>query len=145
MKIKYLNVQSHSCFGIYSDRLLIFPAKVTNLHMRSSFYQSTRGLYQPSEPEIRCVIGNLIYCCVFFYQGATIRRDEATGAVIVARIMRGGAADRSGETNSIHTNINHKNKMYSISVVLNAKSEIISVPLRCQTGTSHPTGLSYLY
>ncbi|XP_057673434.1 MAGUK p55 subfamily member 3 isoform X3 [Corythoichthys intestinalis] len=28
--------------------------------------------------------------------GATIRRDEANGAVIVARIMRGGAADRSG-------------------------------------------------
>uniref|UniRef100_A0A673ADB6 Membrane protein, palmitoylated 3a (MAGUK p55 subfamily member 3) n=1 Tax=Sphaeramia orbicularis TaxID=375764 RepID=A0A673ADB6_9TELE len=28
--------------------------------------------------------------------GATIRRDEATGAVTVARIMRGGAADRSG-------------------------------------------------
>ncbi|KAJ0057928.1 hypothetical protein NL108_004471, partial [Boleophthalmus pectinirostris] len=28
--------------------------------------------------------------------GATIRRDEASGAVLVARIMRGGAADRSG-------------------------------------------------
>ncbi|XP_043911271.1 MAGUK p55 subfamily member 3 isoform X2 [Protopterus annectens] len=28
--------------------------------------------------------------------GATIRRDEYTGAVVVARIMRGGAADRSG-------------------------------------------------
>ncbi|XP_027141753.1 MAGUK p55 subfamily member 3 isoform X5 [Larimichthys crocea] len=28
--------------------------------------------------------------------GATIRRDDATGMVIVARIMRGGAADRSG-------------------------------------------------
>uniref|UniRef100_A0A7N6FEJ2 Membrane protein, palmitoylated 3a (MAGUK p55 subfamily member 3) n=1 Tax=Anabas testudineus TaxID=64144 RepID=A0A7N6FEJ2_ANATE len=28
--------------------------------------------------------------------GATIRRDEASGAVIVARVMRGGAADRSG-------------------------------------------------
>ncbi|XP_059203988.1 MAGUK p55 subfamily member 3 isoform X2 [Centropristis striata] len=28
--------------------------------------------------------------------GATIRRDEATGVVVVARIMRGGAADRSG-------------------------------------------------
>uniref|UniRef100_G3NUY0 MAGUK p55 scaffold protein 3b n=1 Tax=Gasterosteus aculeatus aculeatus TaxID=481459 RepID=G3NUY0_GASAC len=28
--------------------------------------------------------------------GATIRRDEVTGAVIVARIMRGGAAHRSG-------------------------------------------------
>ncbi|XP_038154748.1 MAGUK p55 subfamily member 3-like isoform X2 [Cyprinodon tularosa] len=31
--------------------------------------------------------------------GATIRRDEATGAVIVARIMLGGAADRSGLVN----------------------------------------------
>jgi hypothetical protein len=30
-------------------------------------------------------------------QGATIRRDEHSGAVVVARIMRGGAADRSGE------------------------------------------------
>ncbi|XP_056290550.1 MAGUK p55 subfamily member 7 isoform X3 [Pseudoliparis swirei] len=28
--------------------------------------------------------------------GATIRRDEHTGAIVVARIMRGGAADRSG-------------------------------------------------
>ncbi|XP_067863273.1 MAGUK p55 subfamily member 7 isoform X1 [Heptranchias perlo] len=28
--------------------------------------------------------------------GATIRRDECTGAIVVARIMRGGAADRSG-------------------------------------------------
>ncbi|XP_041939967.1 MAGUK p55 subfamily member 3 isoform X1 [Alosa alosa] len=28
--------------------------------------------------------------------GATIRRDDITGAVVVARIMRGGAADRSG-------------------------------------------------
>ncbi|XP_031417149.1 MAGUK p55 subfamily member 3 isoform X4 [Clupea harengus] len=28
--------------------------------------------------------------------GATIRRDDMTGAVVVARIMRGGAADRSG-------------------------------------------------
>ncbi|XP_036376550.1 MAGUK p55 subfamily member 7 isoform X2 [Megalops cyprinoides] len=28
--------------------------------------------------------------------GATIKRDERTGAIVVARIMRGGAADRSG-------------------------------------------------
>ncbi|XP_032360406.1 MAGUK p55 subfamily member 7 [Etheostoma spectabile] len=28
--------------------------------------------------------------------GATIRRDDHTGAILVARIMRGGAADRSG-------------------------------------------------
>ncbi|XP_073901602.1 MAGUK p55 subfamily member 3 isoform X2 [Castor canadensis] len=30
------------------------------------------------------------------FRGATIRRDEHSGAVVVARIMRGGAADRSG-------------------------------------------------
>uniref|UniRef100_A0A673NM16 Membrane protein, palmitoylated 7b (MAGUK p55 subfamily member 7) n=1 Tax=Sinocyclocheilus rhinocerous TaxID=307959 RepID=A0A673NM16_9TELE len=28
--------------------------------------------------------------------GATIKRDESTGAIVVARVMRGGAADRSG-------------------------------------------------
>lgn len=34
---------------------------------------------------------------LFALQGATIRRDEHTGAILVARIMRGGAADRSGQ------------------------------------------------
>uniref|UniRef100_A0A452I1Z2 Uncharacterized protein n=1 Tax=Gopherus agassizii TaxID=38772 RepID=A0A452I1Z2_9SAUR len=29
-------------------------------------------------------------------KGATIKRDELTGSIVVARIMRGGAADRSG-------------------------------------------------
>ncbi|XP_056120682.1 MAGUK p55 subfamily member 7 [Rhinichthys klamathensis goyatoka] len=28
--------------------------------------------------------------------GATIKRDESTGAIVVARVLRGGAADRSG-------------------------------------------------
>lgn len=30
-------------------------------------------------------------------QGATVKRDKSTGAIVVARIMRGGAADKSGE------------------------------------------------
>uniref|UniRef100_A0A8D1SXJ2 MAGUK p55 subfamily member 7 n=1 Tax=Sus scrofa TaxID=9823 RepID=A0A8D1SXJ2_PIG len=30
--------------------------------------------------------------------GATIKKDEQTGAIVVARIMRGGAADRSGKS-----------------------------------------------
>lgn len=34
---------------------------------------------------------------ISMFQGATIKRDESTGAIIVARVMRGGAADRSGE------------------------------------------------
>lgn len=30
------------------------------------------------------------------YQGATIKSDEETGKIVIARIMIGGAADRSG-------------------------------------------------
>lgn len=29
-------------------------------------------------------------------QGATIKTDEATGKIVIARVMHGGAADRSG-------------------------------------------------
>lgn len=59
------------------------------------------------------VLAYTLFCCLVYpkeisygffswggyvlFQGATIRRDEHTGAVIVARIMRGGAADRSGK------------------------------------------------
>lgn len=32
-----------------------------------------------------------------FEQGATIKKNEKNGAVTIARIMKGGAADRSGE------------------------------------------------
>lgn len=31
-----------------------------------------------------------------YFQGATIKTDEETGKIIIARIMHGGAADRSG-------------------------------------------------
>lgn len=33
---------------------------------------------------------------VHFMQGATIKTDEESGKIIIARIMHGGAADRSG-------------------------------------------------
>lgn len=41
-------------------------------------------------------------------QGATIRRDDATGAVTVARVMRGGAADRSGKCSSLTSMFNNR-------------------------------------
>lgn len=31
-----------------------------------------------------------------FIQGATIKMDEESGKIVIARIMHGGAADRSG-------------------------------------------------
>jgi len=34
---------------------------------------------------------------ISMFQGATIKRDESTGALVVARVLRGGAADRSGK------------------------------------------------
>lgn len=32
----------------------------------------------------------------FLFQGATIKAEEETGKIVIARIMHGGAADRSG-------------------------------------------------
>lgn len=37
---------------------------------------------------------NPVHSCVL--QGATIKTDEETGKIVIARIMHGGAADRSG-------------------------------------------------
>lgn len=57
-------------------------------------------------------------------QGATIRRDDATGAVIVARIMRGGAADRSGKSSFFlsvcqrTTTDPHKVKLFSSHLMI---------------------------
>jgi len=36
-------------------------------------------------------------CSVFGFQGATLQVDEQSGAVFIARIFHGGAADRSGK------------------------------------------------
>jgi len=33
---------------------------------------------------------------MIWFQGATIKKDEATGKISIARVMHGGAADRSG-------------------------------------------------
>lgn len=52
----------------------------------------------------RCVHCSPLYICssvnclfIHFPKGATIKRDKSTGAIVVARIMRGGAADKSGK------------------------------------------------
>ncbi|XP_026565814.1 MAGUK p55 subfamily member 7 isoform X1 [Pseudonaja textilis] len=55
--------------------------------------------------------------------GATIKRDETTGAVVVARIMRGGAADRSG---LIHVGDELK-EVNGISVADKKPEEIIQI------------------
>lgn len=58
-----------------------------------------RGMRGRNEENCKLCRGCLARACPFLslIQGATIRRDEHSGAVVVARIMRGGAADRSGE------------------------------------------------
>lgn len=57
------------------------------------------------------------HCCIVSPQGATIRRDEATGAVIVARIMRGGAADRSGKLMLSEYNLTLESKCNNLYLV----------------------------
>lgn len=36
----------------------------------------------------------LLFC---YIKGATIRRDDVTGEIYIARVIHGGLADRSGE------------------------------------------------
>ena len=38
----------------------------------------------------------LILHIPLLFQGATIKADEVTGRILIARVMHGGAADRSG-------------------------------------------------
>lgn len=39
---------------------------------------------------------NAKYLIIIMIQGATIKTDEETGKIVIARVMHGGAADRSG-------------------------------------------------
>lgn len=39
---------------------------------------------------------NYIFSSISYFKGATIKTDEDTGKIIIARILVGGAADRSG-------------------------------------------------
>lgn len=41
--------------------------------------------------------GSLTLFSSFLFQGATIKRNEITGEIFVARVIHGGLADRSGE------------------------------------------------
>lgn len=47
---------------------------------------------------VECCPRTLLLICELhnILQGATIKTDEETGKIIIARIMHGGAADRSG-------------------------------------------------
>uniref|UniRef100_A0A3Q2YAM9 PDZ domain-containing protein n=1 Tax=Hippocampus comes TaxID=109280 RepID=A0A3Q2YAM9_HIPCM len=74
--------------------------------------------------------------------GATIKQDDFTGAILVARIMKGGAADRSG---LIHVGDELK-EVNGIPVDDKKPEEIIRILVRlvfgplhflCQTKTSH--------
>ncbi|GCB66729.1 hypothetical protein scyTo_0000637 [Scyliorhinus torazame] len=60
--------------------------------------------------------------------GATIRMDEQTGAVVVARIMRGGAADRSG---LVHVG-DELREVNEIAVEHKTPEEISQILAQCQ-------------
>uniref|UniRef100_A0A3Q1B559 Membrane protein, palmitoylated 7b (MAGUK p55 subfamily member 7) n=1 Tax=Amphiprion ocellaris TaxID=80972 RepID=A0A3Q1B559_AMPOC len=63
--------------------------------------------------------------------GATIKRDESTGAIVVARIMKGGAADKSGlihegdelkEVNGV--SLQHRKPKEILPLLARSKSEV---------------------
>uniref|UniRef100_A0A4W3HX65 MAGUK p55 scaffold protein 3 n=1 Tax=Callorhinchus milii TaxID=7868 RepID=A0A4W3HX65_CALMI len=63
-----------------------------------------------------------------FSRGATIRMDEQTSAVVVARIMRGGAADRSG---LVHVG-DELREVNGITVENKSPEEISQILAQCQ-------------
>ncbi|KAJ7313719.1 hypothetical protein JRQ81_005356 [Phrynocephalus forsythii] len=73
--------------------------------------------------------------------GATIRRDEHTGAVIVARIMRGGAADRSG---LVHVG-DELREVNGIAVLHKRPEEISQIlPMFCREIETGPLNICHL-
>ena len=42
------------------------------------------------------VINHFYLIVVLLFQGATIKSEDDTGKIVIARVMHGGAADRSG-------------------------------------------------
>uniref|UniRef100_A0A674C644 MAGUK p55 scaffold protein 3 n=1 Tax=Salmo trutta TaxID=8032 RepID=A0A674C644_SALTR len=84
---------------VFSEKSLAYLMKIHEKLRQYERQSPTPVLHSASclAEDVRCVQSH--YGLVSpgeIFQGATIRRDEVTGAVIVARIMRGGAADRSG-------------------------------------------------
>lgn len=75
-----------------------------------------------------------IWCNSFLYfQGATIKTDEETGKIVIARVMHGGAADRSGlihvgdevcEVNGINVEGKTPNDVLEILVCFNGNSSV---------------------
>ena len=64
---------------------------------------------------------------VFVTQGATIKAEEGTGRILIARVMHGGAADRSGliscgdeviEVNGINVEGKTPNDVLKILVII---------------------------
>lgn len=80
---------------------LQFLCHETNLPHRLFHFTSFRSIHRRSF----CPIHRQT-CCSFIpsrfqspsFQGATIKRNEITGEIFIARIIHGGLADRSGET-----------------------------------------------
>lgn len=60
-------------------------------------------------------------------QGATIKTDEETGKIIIARIMHGGAADRSG---LIHVG-DEVIEVNNINVEGKTPSDVLSILVCC--------------
>ncbi|XP_076335163.1 membrane palmitoylated protein 7-like protein metro isoform X1 [Tachypleus tridentatus] len=63
--------------------------------------------------------------------GATIKYNEATGAIVIARIMHGGAADRSG---LIHVG-DEVHEVNGVSVLGKSPPDVVSILQQTQDGT----------
>ena len=64
----------------------------THFHGEITFVAMSFELAKKALPELLPLITVITYVM----QGATIKAEEGTGRILIARVMHGGAADRSG-------------------------------------------------
>lgn len=66
------------------------------IHFLCPFMTFSRLHQHPSHAVCSTATLNNVFC--FLFQGATIKRNDITGEIFVARVIHGGLADRSGKT-----------------------------------------------
>lgn len=93
------DVQEHFCkpvFCFIHPISCLYPSSLIN-HKHISFCLDKSILKGGCNQETTagCLTQSSVH--LFVYQGATIRRDEGTGEIFIARVIHGGLADRSGE------------------------------------------------
>lgn len=77
---------------------------------------------------------------MYYLKGATIKTDEETGKIVIARVMHGGAADRSG---LIHAG-DEVIEVNGISVENKTPADVLTILVRYHSFLFRPLNVTVL-